>query len=198
VRALAQEVSLVSEKHQYGGTPDTIALIDGRRGLLEFKSSPKPYPDHLVAMAAHGRLWEERYPDQPLDGGYHLIILPKDGSEFQHHAYRDLALHWRLFQLYLEAYRLEKGGELPKVNGEQKVVSATDLAMAAVGQKSAEILARNKAAEPTPKRRHTRQPKTIVPAPKALLEAPASMLVSPALSMAEILRGYGHIPEVER
>jgi hypothetical protein len=35
-------------------------------GLLEFKTSPKPYPDHLIAMAAHGRLWEETHPQHQL------------------------------------------------------------------------------------------------------------------------------------
>lgn len=180
IRAIAQEVSMVSETFQYGGTPDTIALIGNRVGLIEFKTSPKPYPDHLVAMAAHGKLWEENHPDQRLDGGFHLIILPKDGSELQHHAYDDLSLHWRLFGLYLEAYRLEKGGELPKVNGEHKVTAAAEpIAAAAVEQKAA--------APSAPKR--TSRPKTVVPAPKTILEQ------SRPFSMAEILRSYGHIKE---
>jgi hypothetical protein len=57
VRAIAQECPLVSEAYQYGGTPDTIGMIDGGLGLIDFKTSAKPYPDHLVALAAHGRLW---------------------------------------------------------------------------------------------------------------------------------------------
>jgi hypothetical protein len=43
-------------------SPDTIAMVGNRVGLLEFKTSSKPYPDHLIAMAAHGRLWEETHP----------------------------------------------------------------------------------------------------------------------------------------
>ena len=115
VRAIAQEVSLVSETHQFGGTPDTIAMVGNRVGLLEFKTSPKPYPDHLIAMAAHGRLWEETHPQHKLDGGFHLIILPKDGTAFQHHAYEDLSLQWRIFTLWLEAFRLEKAEKVEKV-----------------------------------------------------------------------------------
>ena len=107
VRAIAQEVSMVSESYQYGGTPDTIALIGNGIGLVEFKTSKEPYPDHLIAMAAHGQLWQETHPQHPLTG-YHLLILPKDGSPFQHHAYDDLSRSWRIFELYLEAYRLEK------------------------------------------------------------------------------------------
>jgi hypothetical protein len=108
VRAIAQEVSLVSEAYQYGGTPDTIALIGNGAGLVEFKTSKAPYPDHLIAMAAHGQLWHETHPQHQLTAGYHLLILPKDGSPFQHHAYDDLSRYWRIFELYLEAYRLEK------------------------------------------------------------------------------------------
>jgi hypothetical protein len=36
--------------------------------------------DHLIAMTAHGKLWEETHPQHPLTGGYHLLILPKDGT----------------------------------------------------------------------------------------------------------------------
>ena len=98
----------MSEAYQYGGTPDTIALIGNGAGLVEFKTSKAPYPDHLIAMAAHGQLWQETHPQHPLTAGYHLLILPKDGSPFQHHAYDDLSRYWRIFELYLEAYRLEK------------------------------------------------------------------------------------------
>jgi hypothetical protein len=106
--AIAQERALVSETWQYGGTPDTIAVIGGGLGLLDLKTSPKPYPDHLVALAAHGVLREENNPQHPL-ASYHLICLPKDGSDFAHHAYADLGPQWELFKLWLAAYRLEKG-----------------------------------------------------------------------------------------
>jgi hypothetical protein len=52
VRAIAQEKPMVSETWQYGGTPDTIAMINGGLGLLDFKTSARPFPDHLVALAA--------------------------------------------------------------------------------------------------------------------------------------------------
>ncbi len=108
VQPIALEVSLVSEAHQYGGTPDCIALIDGKVALVEFKTSLKPFPDHLVAMAAHAALWNENHPDQPIEE-FHWLGLPKDGSEFQHHAYADLSLQWKIFTGYLDLWRLEKG-----------------------------------------------------------------------------------------
>lgn len=135
VQAIAQEVTLVSESHQYGGTPDTIAMIDGGLGLIDFKTSAKPYPDHLIALAAHGKLWEENHP-QKLLSSYHLLILPKDGSAFQHHAYSDLSRQWKLFTLYLEAYRLDKAcAPMKPAPAATTAAATTAAAIIAIGAK---------------------------------------------------------------
>src|SRR5262249_8788335 len=39
VRPVAQEVSLVSEKHQYGGTLDVVGIVGNELSLLDFKTS---------------------------------------------------------------------------------------------------------------------------------------------------------------
>jgi hypothetical protein len=196
VRAIAQEVTLVSEMHQYGGTPDTIALIDGGLGLIDFKTSAKPYPDHLVALAAHGRLWEENHPNQPLSS-YHLLCLPKDGSAFRHHAYADLSQQWELFQLWLAAYRLEKGCTI-----------ASAKKAAAKPAPAATVIPFPPAAAPKPQR--ARKPATepaVATGPVAeaqtIVRQPAEQLwmaeIAPPppvqLSMAELLRSYGHVKE---
>jgi hypothetical protein len=108
VRPLAQEVSLVSERYQYGGTPDLIAVINNGIGLVDFKTGKAVYNEMKVALSAHGNLWNEAKPTQKLDS-YHLIILPKDGGAFQHHAFPDLTREWELFKLYRDAYAMEKG-----------------------------------------------------------------------------------------
>jgi hypothetical protein len=107
VTPIKQEISLVSERHQYGGTPDLVAMVNNGIGLIDFKTGKAVYNEMRVALAAHGNLWNEANPKQTLDT-YHLIILPKDGGPFQHHAYGDLQREWELFQLYLRAYGLEK------------------------------------------------------------------------------------------
>jgi len=142
-------------------------MIDGGLGLVDFKTSAKPYPDHLIALAAHGRLWEENHPQQRLSS-YHLIILPKDGSAFQHHAYADLGPQWKLFTLYLEAYRLDKA--CAGIKSVPAVAPAPVTVTADV---------------PKP-RRSRKSPPAKVPS----LAAPAAA----PLTMAEILRSYGHVP----
>lgn len=205
VRAIAQEVPLVSEKYQYGGTPDTIAMIGNGLGLIDFKTSPRPYPANLVAMAAHGQLWHENNPQHQLTG-YHLLILPKDGSPFQHHAYGDLSSQWKLFTLYLEAYRLDKAC----------ITALTQESVVAKGPKSRKPAAAKpvivKTSDPPPVVRakvrdalfdlvedfrpatqRTAEGRYSEP---TLFEARASLRSSvPSLTMAEMLRAYGHIKE---
>jgi len=208
VRAIAQECPLVSETYQYGGTPDTIAMIDGGLGLIDFKTSAKPYPDNLVALAAHGRLWDENHPDQPLSS-YHLLCLPKDGSAFKHHAYADLSQQWQLFTLYLDAYRIEKGCSSRRTV--KTVVPAPKVALTA--EKPATDVAPKASTSAQPQR--ARKPKpaaepAVATAPVAKAPIPESVFARPGeqlcmveiapppplqLSMAELLRSYGHIKE---
>lgn len=123
VDAYKQEVSLVSEKLQYGGTLDTIAFIRGGKGLLEFKTSSDVYEDHLMQMAAYGILWEENHPKEPLDSGYHLILLPKDGAKPVHREFTKEQLHpfRQKFWLYRQAYNYEPMCNDPKILAGSKV-----------------------------------------------------------------------------
>jgi hypothetical protein len=184
VRALAFEEALVSEVHQVGGTPDIIALVDGDRALLDFKTSKTAsdvYLDQRLAMAAHGALWHENHPDLPLVG-YHLIVLPKDGSRFGYHAFADLSLELEMFLLQLDCWRIEKG--LQRARSKRSAPEPMPL-MDALRASAAAV-----------NRRHTPRAKAKVEAPAPAAPQPVSMSmvnVRPQ-SMAEILRAYEHIP----
>lgn len=102
------EVSLVSEQHRYGGTLDHLVRVQGRRAILERKASPAIYPNYLVQTAAYKPLWQENNIRLPINGGFHLLALPKDGSEFKHHYYQDLDDAWQLFRLYRQAYDIDR------------------------------------------------------------------------------------------
>jgi hypothetical protein len=123
VDAYKQEISLVSEKLQFGGTLDTVAFIHGGKGLLEFKTSSEVYEDHLLQMAAYGILWAENNPGEPLDAGYHLILLPKDGAKPVHREFTEQQLHpfRQKFWLYRQAYNFEAPCNDPKVLAGSKV-----------------------------------------------------------------------------
>lgn len=119
VRAHVQECSLVSEKLQYGGTLDTIAVIRNGLGLLDFKTSAsgEVYEDMVLQLAAYGILWNETHPGQQIDAGYHLIVLPKDGSKPVHREFSETQLQpfRSKFWLYRKAYDLDTICNDPKV-----------------------------------------------------------------------------------
>ena len=82
---VALEPTLISEKHQYGGTPDWIAMINGTRCLGDFKTG-SVYPSVLMQLAGYKIAWEEMHPDQPLEG-YHILQIPRGDQTqaFKHH-----------------------------------------------------------------------------------------------------------------
>jgi hypothetical protein len=108
VEPYVQEISLVSEKLQYGGTLDLVANLRKGRALVDIKTSTKGevYEDFVLQLAGYDILWEETHPDEPIDEGYHLLVLPKDGSKPIHREWTKEQLHpfRQKFWLYRRAY----------------------------------------------------------------------------------------------
>lgn len=174
VRPIEHEVSLVSEPLQYGGTPDLIAIIKNRVGIIDFKTSTGgkgPYPDQKVALRAHANLWNEHNPPKFQIMSYHLVILPKDGAGFKHCEFDELDREWELFKLYRQAYDLEKGSQ-------EKAKPNT------------------KMTKPAPINTGNTKPKSINP-PRPAHQLLMSEVTSHPnqMSMAEIMRAYGHVSE---
>jgi hypothetical protein len=101
------EVGLVSEKHKFGGTLDAI-LIRGRRAMGDYKTSNKLYGEYLIQVAAYAKLWEENFPDQPIDGGYHILRFDKTYGDFHHHYWGELERAWDAFLHLRELYEIDK------------------------------------------------------------------------------------------
>jgi hypothetical protein len=110
VNPIEQETSLVSEVHQYGGTPDLIANVKNRIAIVDFKTSKDAmvYPEAKVAIRAHANLWNEHNPAKFRVQAYHLIGLSKEGAGFKHYEFENLDSQWDLFVTLLNAYKLEK------------------------------------------------------------------------------------------
>ncbi len=179
VRAIAQEISLVSEKLQFGGTLDTIAAIRRGRGLVDFKTTTtgEVYEDMPLQLCAYGILWDETHPDEPLDEGYHLILLPKDGAKPIHREFTHEQLHpyRQKFWLYRQAFGLDAVCNDPaRLNG---IAVAPSVAPADA---------------PAPKAK--RAPRA-APTPRETVMASSPMR---PLSIGEMLRAYGHVRDEAR
>lgn len=106
------ELSLVSRTHRFGGTLDAI-LVRGKLSLGDWKTSGGIYVDYLLQLAAYEILWEENYPNQPIDGGFYLLRFSKQASPddpiaFSQHYWSDLTLARACFLHLREAYDLDK------------------------------------------------------------------------------------------
>lgn len=103
------EMVLVSEEHQYGGTPDAIGYCAGKLALLDWKTSNRIYQDYLVQIAAYRQLWHENHPHDRLET-FHLLRFGKEYGEFSHHSFPEPLVDraWRAFVLMREMYDLDK------------------------------------------------------------------------------------------
>lgn len=97
------ELPLVSEQYRYGGTFDAI-LVRGKRAMGDWKSSNGVYPEYLAQLAAYGQLWRENHPEEPLDGGFHLLRFDKTYGDFTHRYWPELDAGWRYFKSLRDAY----------------------------------------------------------------------------------------------
>lgn len=107
LKATHTEIPLVSEKHRFGGTFDAL-LVRGKRAMGDWKSSNSVYPEYLVQVAAYGKLWEEAHPDEPIDGGFHLLRFDKTYGDFHHHWWGELDRAWEAFLHLRELYDIDK------------------------------------------------------------------------------------------
>jgi hypothetical protein len=107
LKPVKSETSLVSEKHRFGGTLDTM-LIHGKLAIGDWKTSGGVYSDMLAQVAAYGALWEENFPLETITGGYHILRFDKEYGDFNHHWYPELNDGWEYFKLVRQAYEFDK------------------------------------------------------------------------------------------
>lgn len=101
------EQPLVSEKYKFGGTFDAI-MVNGKRAMGDWKSSNALYPEYLCQIAAYGKLWEENYPGEPIDGGFVLCRFDKTYGDFTHKWWGELETAWKAFLCMRELYEYDK------------------------------------------------------------------------------------------
>lgn len=69
---VASEQIIVSTHYRIGGTIDIVCMINGKRWLIDAKSSNAVYDTHELQLAAYAMMWNEKHPDMPID---HVGIL---------------------------------------------------------------------------------------------------------------------------
>lgn len=106
LEVIHSEIPLVSELNRYGGCIDAVAKnANGALCLCDWKTGSL-YPDHLCQVAAYRWLWEENYPGQLIEGGYHLCRFNRETGDFSHSYFANLNEAWEAFKLKRQLYDL--------------------------------------------------------------------------------------------
>lgn len=104
LKPVEMEERLVSEWHQFGGTIDLQAYVNGKFSLVDFKTSNGIYPDHVIQLSAYEKLMTEagNAPETK-----YILHLHKERGDFKPLPYYDLEEYWEVFLhcLGLDYYR---------------------------------------------------------------------------------------------
>ncbi len=106
IRMIASETPLVSERYGFGGTVD-VTEIKKVTCILDLKTSANIYTDHRIQVAAYGKLWNENYPENPVQA-YYLLQLGKEDGSFAYHYWPSLENEWKAFTHLLELHKHHK------------------------------------------------------------------------------------------
>lgn len=98
------EVILHNQKYGYAGTCDLAATIDGKVGVVDWKTSTDMYLEHLLQVSAYMVSFKEMTGVTPQFGG--VLIVRKNGT----YLYRQFSwkLAERLHHYFLAAFALWK------------------------------------------------------------------------------------------
>lgn len=80
---ISAETSLISEKLQIGGTFDA-AMIKRVRSIMDIKTTNEIRESHIIQNCVYGHIWNENFPDTPIEA-YYLLKLGKTGPSFGYH-----------------------------------------------------------------------------------------------------------------
>jgi hypothetical protein len=108
------EIPMISEVHQFGGCPDGIGICRATSNAFcmpDWKSSNALYADYLFQLGGYKILWEENYPDMPIEGGFHLCRFDKENGDFEHRYFPNLDEEAETFLLMRKLYDKVKVSE---------------------------------------------------------------------------------------
>jgi hypothetical protein len=99
---VASELQLASDAHQYGGTCDILAYIDGKLTICDIKTSKACYQEHKTQVVAYMELARENgYAVEAV----RIIRIGRDENEgFEDITVGSHDLHWTLFEACIKVY----------------------------------------------------------------------------------------------
>jgi len=104
---IATEAKLVSEEHSFGGTIDVVLKMNDKITLLDLKTSKTISVEYLIQVAAYGKLWNENFPDRPIER-YEILRIDKHTGKYDYEGWSELEKPWKIFRCFLLIDKLLK------------------------------------------------------------------------------------------
>jgi hypothetical protein len=102
------ELPLVSETWRYGGMVDWYGTIDGKKWLVDIKTSKGLFPEHVFQVAAYWQMLLEN--EYQVDGVRLLRVGRTEDEGFDDHVIDTPKLKqaWDVFEAALRLYRAKQ------------------------------------------------------------------------------------------
>jgi hypothetical protein len=94
------EKRIYSRLHDYAGTVDLVAKIDGRLCIADFKTSSALYDEMRLQLAAYQEALQNEFPHMNFAARY-VLRFPKDGGQFEAHELQDFERDFGAFHAAL-------------------------------------------------------------------------------------------------
>jgi hypothetical protein len=120
------ELNMVSAALQYGGTLDRVMMVEGRKLLVDIKTSNAIYNHYWLQLASYARLYAEQF-DSDLEGVAILWLNAKTKTDGKSGTWqgkgwqliveqdqKEIDRYWKLFQATQRLWIEENGSAQPK------------------------------------------------------------------------------------
>ncbi len=106
IKYIFSEQQLVSEQYQFGGTCDIYCELNGKKTLIDLKTSKSCYPEHHIQVSAYKYLLEEE--GYQVDEARIIRIGREESEGFDDISVTRTDVRFELFLHCLEIYKLQK------------------------------------------------------------------------------------------
>ena len=111
VQLIASEQKIYSKKYKYAGTLDLEAMVNGKRTIIDFKTSKAIYDDYFLQSTAY-LIAREEETGKKYDGGVMILRLSKEDTSKKITSFEvkkvdaeNLAMYKKVFLSCLEIYK---------------------------------------------------------------------------------------------
>jgi ATP-dependent exoDNAse (exonuclease V) beta subunit len=102
VEWIAAEKRVYSRKHNYAGTADAVARVNGEFSVIDFKTSNRIYDEYYLQIAAYGYCMEDIYGEK-IEAGY-ILRFDKESGRFEASKSTDMDIDFITFCGLLVGY----------------------------------------------------------------------------------------------